>query len=216
MSDWATIGVTAVLGVSGLYLGQSVRRKTRAEVEAHVAERRLQAYGDLWQRTITAAPSNGKALTEHERSSLYGALTEWYFAQGNGMVLSEDTRAIYLTVKNNLVCPAHDVQPKALRHSIEAAEPGEADALRGEALVRQLSLMRTSMRADLLVYSGPWGRKLGQDDRRFLAACGISRWHRPWRPTLRRVPRAQVGVMLPPDRTPVADQPVSTERTAVP
>ena len=86
MSDWAAIGVTAVLGVGGLYLGQSVRRKRRAEVEAHVAERRLQAYGDLWQTTITAAPSNGKALTAHERDSLHRAFTKWYFAQGNGMV----------------------------------------------------------------------------------------------------------------------------------
>lgn len=188
-----SIAVTATLGVSGLYFGQSLRRRTRAEIEAQVAERRVQAYGELWQTTLAAAPSNGRAVTAAERILLHQQMTEWYFTKGNGMVLSEGTRAIYLTAKNNLECDVREVQPKTLRTALAAADAQQRDAMLGRAVVRQLSLLRTSMRADLLVYSGPWGRTLDAEDRRFLAACGISRWRRPWRPSLRHTPIAPVG-----------------------
>jgi hypothetical protein len=186
MTDLASITVTAGLGIAGLYLGQSLRRKTRAEIESNVAERRLSAYGDLWERTLLAAPMNTSALAAEEREKLYSSLTNWYFSSGNGMVMSEDTRSIYLTAKRNLTCDEHKLQPKSLCDEVAGAAAADQAAIRGAASVRQLSLLRTSMRADLLVYSGPWGQKLTRADRRFLSACGVRQWRRPWRPTLGR------------------------------
>ena len=41
MAEWIGIAVTAVLTLAGLYFGNSLRLKTRAEVEANVAEKRV-------------------------------------------------------------------------------------------------------------------------------------------------------------------------------
>jgi hypothetical protein len=191
VSDYVNIATTVGLGVAGLYFGQSLRRKTRAEIEAHVAERRLEAYSALWEATLVAAPSGRDALSANERRALHEEFTTWYFTGGHGMVLSEDTRNIYLTAKNNLTCDLEALQPESLRARLKAAPGSSRDALRGAASVRQLSLLRTSMRADLLVYTGPWGQRLGTEDRHFLAACGVRRWRRPWRPSLRNT--APVG-----------------------
>jgi hypothetical protein len=186
MSDWVAIATTAGLGVAGLYFGQSIRRRTQAEIEAHVAEERIKSYSALWEIMLVAAPSGGGPLLLDDRRALFTKLTKWYFTAGHGMVLSEDTRGLYLTAKNNLVCPPDKLVPKRLRERLEAERDlGKRDRLHGAASVRQLSLLRTSMRADLLVYSGPWGRRLEGEDRAFLRACGVRQWRRPWRPTLR-------------------------------
>jgi hypothetical protein len=181
--------VTAGLGVAGLYVGQSVRRKTRAEIESQVAERRLEAYGALWEKTKDATPMRLRTsrgpLTDKERRALHDELTHWYYSGGYGMVLSEDTRNIYLTVKENLVCALEDLEPESLYESARKADPAEQETIRGTASIRQLSLLRTSIRADLLVYTGPWGQKLTKADRLFLKACGVRQWRRPWRPSLR-------------------------------
>ena len=107
--------MTVGLGVAGLYVGQSVRRKTRAEIESQVAERRLDAYGALWEITKDATPMRLRTrqgpLTNKERRVLHCELTHWYYSGGYGMVLSEDTRNIYLTAKENLVCALEDLQP---------------------------------------------------------------------------------------------------------
>ena len=125
MPDYANIAATVGLGVAGLYFGQSLRRKTRAEIEAHVAERRFESYSALWEATLVAAPSGGAALTADARQALHAAFTEWYFTGGHGMVLSEDTRNIYLTAKNNLTCELDALEPAVLRERLEAAPPEE-------------------------------------------------------------------------------------------
>ena len=43
MAEWVGIAVTATLTLAALYYGSNLRRRTRAEVEAKVAEKRLPA-----------------------------------------------------------------------------------------------------------------------------------------------------------------------------
>jgi hypothetical protein len=201
LSTWASIVLTAVLGFGGLYVGNSIRRRTRAEIEAAVAERRLEAYYTLWQMTKVLAPmgrSDAEPLDAGGRAELYDSLTEWYFQDGNGMILGEDTRAIYLTAKQNLICRTDALRPSSLADRAARAKGHGADRtgenivdyedeFRAKLSVRQVSLLRTSMRADLLVYSGPWGTDLTREDREFLRDCGVRMWRRPWRRTIREI-----------------------------
>ncbi len=91
MTEWIGIAVTAVLTLAGLYFGNSLRIKTRTDVEANVAEKRFAAYAALWAQTKTASPMRGVPLTRAERSQLYDQLTDWYYDGGNGMLLTEET-----------------------------------------------------------------------------------------------------------------------------
>ena len=194
MTDWPSVGVTAVLTLVGLYLANSVRRKTQAEIAAAVTEKRFDAYAALWEVTKTASPMREvigeEALTTpEERRMIYDTLTDWYYEKGNGMLLSEETRNIYLTAKENLICAVEEIEPQSLGSRV--GESPAPDVERGRASVRQFSLLRTAMRGDILIYTAPWGRGLGADDREFLAACGVDvggkPWHRP--PRLGRLAR---------------------------
>jgi hypothetical protein len=179
-ATWVPILITA----AGLYLGQSIRRKTRAEIEQQVAGRRLEAYDELWSKTPIAMGGGAALASAAAREKLYAELTAWYYEGGNGMVLSEQTRSVYLTAKANLVCAPDELQPTGLRDRVAQLEGADREAERGRASTRQFSLLRTSMRADLLVFTGPWGQRLDREDRQFLRACGVRQWRRPWRPSL--------------------------------
>jgi hypothetical protein len=48
-------------------------------------------------------------------------------------------------------------------------------------VVRQFSLLRTAMRADIALYTTPWGSPLTEDDVAFLLACGVDVGREPWR-----------------------------------
>ena len=52
-----------------------------------------------------------EAQDQLRQMALYDTLTAWYFKGGNGMVLAENTRNIYLTAKQNLICRADKLQP---------------------------------------------------------------------------------------------------------
>ena len=192
MSDWVGILVTFALGLAGL----SVFFRTRQETAAKVAEGRLEAYKALWKATAPAAPMEAglrmPQLDAAGRSTLYDALTAWHFVDGHGLLLSAGTRALYLTAKLNLVCEVDEFQPAALRPRLGALLPADLDRERGRLSVRQLSLVRTAMRADPAIFAKPRGRRLTEEDRAFLRACGVSLWRRPWRPPLRGVPPAFV------------------------
>ena len=179
VADWVNIVVTAILTIAGLYFVHSLRR----QVQTKVADKRVEAYSALWEKTAVASPmatlTGGGALAPEQRRTLFESLTEWYYTGGNGMLIAGATRSIYLTAKKNLVCDAAKIIPRSLAERIGRA-PNQ-DAARGEASVRQLSLLRTAMRADIAVYARPWGERLEEEDKEFLRACGVSLWRRPWR-----------------------------------
>jgi hypothetical protein len=182
MADWVGIVVTAVLTLAALYFGSSLRLKTRAEVEANVAEKRFAAYAALWAKTKDASPMRGAPLTAAERSQLYDKLTHWYYDCGHGMLLTERTRNIYLTSKKNLTCANKDLVPESLAEQVVLG----GEAVRGQASIDQLSLLRTSMRADIRIFTQPYDEELSDEDIAFLRACKVDLRRAPWRDAISR------------------------------
>lgn len=188
MAEWVGIAltavgiaITAILSLAALYYGNNLRRRTRAEMEARVAEKRLPAYAALWEKTKIASPMRNAPLTPGERSGLFDSLTDWYYDCGHGMLLTETTRNIYLKAKTNLTCPAEKLVPASLRD-----RAAESDAARGWASIDQLSLLRTSMRADVEIFTQPYDEELSPDDVAFLEACKVDLSRPPWRDAIRR------------------------------
>lgn len=163
-----------------------------------MAAKRLPAYGSLWEKTKVASPMRGRTLTREERSALYDQLTDWYYDGGQGMLMTEQTRNIYLRAKKNLTCADADVVPASLGCRIAQ----EGDAARGQASIDQLSLLRTSMRADVEIFTEPYDEDLGDDDVAFLEACGIDLRRTPWKRALgRRAKLRDATVMTRPVRS---------------
>lgn len=189
LADWIDLLVTVGLAAVGLYLANNISRQTRMRV----AERRLEAYARLWAAMHVASPTrlarwNAAPLTYTEREELFRAFTAWYYEDGNGMLLEGKTRALYLRVKDNLICPLDDFEPAALREAI-AALPTEAEraCARGFLAIRHLSLLRTRLKADLDVFGPPYHRSLSDFDRALLASAGEDIHAAPWESVFERV-----------------------------
>jgi hypothetical protein len=183
MAEWFDVAVTLVLGVVGLYLANSIR----GQIQARVAEKRFDSYAKLWAEFKVASPlrkvTREGPLSQDERHSLYGKLTNWYYDRGNGMLLSQETRDIYLAAKENLICEVEALKPASLQKRVQASD--NPDALRGWASIRQFSLLRTAMRGDIAIYTSPWGQDLDEADREFLEACRVDLNREPWRSSAR-------------------------------
>jgi hypothetical protein len=182
MAEWVGIAVTALLTLAALYYGQSLRRRMSAEVAAKVAEKRFDAYAALWQKLKTASPMRTTPLTPGERFQFFQDLTDWYYDNGHGMLLTEQTRNIYLKAKRNLTCPVDKLEPASFKEQVTL----EGDAARSSRSIRQLSLLRTSMRADVEIYTQPYEEELSPDDIEFLRACKVDLDRPPWRDAIRR------------------------------
>jgi hypothetical protein len=150
VAGWIDIAVTVLLGVVGLYLANSIRR----QIQARVAEKRFDSYGKLWAELKVASPlrrvTGEGPLSQDERHTLYGKLTDWYYDSGNGMLLSQETRNIYLAAKENLICEVDALKPASLQKQVQASD--DPDTIRGWASIRQFSLLRTAMRGDIAIY----------------------------------------------------------------
>ena len=199
-SDWASVVVTGGLGLAGLYFANSLKRRARQDLDREVAEKRFAAYGSMWTHMIKASPMNAIELAEAshtgsladagnaqddgrmiDRGQLFDDLTDWYYKDGNGMLLSQDTRNIYLAAKANLVCAPDKFLPARARAAV-----AKGDSERDRLIVRQLSLLRTAMRGDIAIYTAPWGSALTDEDLSFLYACGVDVSRNPWRGSLPR------------------------------
>jgi hypothetical protein len=181
VSDWADVAVTAGLGAAGLAVANSLRLRRRAERESTAIERRWDAYQGLWKASMDAAPMRrepGAVLSEQDRAKLYDELTTWFFEEGGGMILGEPARSLYLTAKQNLVCADEALTPRSAAEYVLAAS--DREKARSKIATRQLSLVRTAMRADLGIMGRPYGGGLSERDRDFLRSQGVHLWERPW------------------------------------
>lgn len=179
MTDWPSVAAAAAVGAAGLYLGNSIHRRIRAEIDSHVAEKRFGSYAALWAKTKLASPMRTEPLSEAERETLFKDLTGWYYEAGNGMLLSQDVRNIYLKAKKNLTCPVDELQPESLRDRVRAGDT--PDQVRGQASIDQLSILRTSMRADIKIYTSPYDEELDDEDIAFLVECNVDIGRSPWK-----------------------------------
>jgi hypothetical protein len=178
----ADVMVTLILGLIGFYLAHSYRRK----IALNVAEKRLIAYSALWSRMVCASPVRlsewmDKPLTLKEREKLFNDFTQWYYENGNGMLLGGGTRTIYLRVKDNLVCPIECYEPESIRTRLKIMSPEEQEKERGRLSIRQLSLLRSRMKADLEVYGPPYHTELNDDAKALLTCCREDLSSKVWR-----------------------------------
>ena len=180
--DAADLVITSVIAVIGLYLAHSLRRQTSLKI----AEQRITSYRELWKLMGVVRPtrlseaersgvlatddthSGVGPLTRDEASSLYQAMTRWYFDAGNGMLLTNTTKWLYLEAKKRL-------------GDFAAGDNTEWER-EGERRINELSLLRLQMRSDLDIFGVSYfGEPDDDDDRAFLEAAGIdpTKWGRP-------------------------------------
>jgi hypothetical protein len=192
MADWVVPLLTTAIGAGGAFLvayyTESFPRRVRGETELRVAEKRFDAYATLWALTKPASPMIPDPLDDEALKKLYNEMTDWYYhPDGRGMLLSEDARNIYLKAKENLTCTDKRLRPPELGTAVAAGEVTRSDLSK-----QQLSLLRTAIRADLRIFTKPYGPAPEKDDdaeavakrargRAFLADCSVNLGRRPWR-----------------------------------
>jgi hypothetical protein len=169
------------IALLGFYFAHSLSR----QVALRVSERRLGAYSALWQITGVASPARLKEggagpLNSRERQLLHDKLAMWYYSEGNGMLLANGTRTMFLKVKDNLVRAPNELEPTSFSTEVLKAGLDQSEVIRGKRAIQQLSLLRTRMKADLGVFGIHYGGGLTDTDKDFLKDCGEFLWRRPW------------------------------------
>ncbi|MEV4513393.1 hypothetical protein AB0K00_31020 [Dactylosporangium sp. NPDC049525] len=184
-ANWATVAVTLVLGVAGFAVAHNIRR----DVRLRLAERRLAAYERLWA-LMRPASGYDEPLSQQARLAMCKALTDWYYANGDGMLLERESRTVFLEARDNLVRPIAALTPAESRLRLEGHTGNEQERHRGLLAKRQLSLLRSQLRGDLAIYGRPYGPQLDAEDWAFLAHCGVNLGRRPWKRSSRRTRQA--------------------------
>lgn len=160
--ETAQLVVTSVIALVGLYAANSLRRQQRLKI----AEKRISAYRALWEvmepARITRLDEEGGQgpITPAEAVGIRKEMIHWYYAGGNGILLTQATKSLYLLACRRLIAK------------------GEND---GFQRMRELSILRTQMALDL----DPFDVVFLPDysDSEFLSDAGIDprRWARgPW------------------------------------
>jgi hypothetical protein len=179
ISAFSTLIVAGVTAVAAIYAAR-IANRLEQQVAVRTAEQRMAAYARLWEMTAVASPSRVTPMTEAERQKLYDDITlGWYYQHGNGMVLTEPTRTLYLRAIDNLVCPDTNLFPPSLIADAPA-DLAERARWRGELSQDQLSLLRTQMKSDLAIFGRVYAGWLASRDVDFLRGCGINPHKEPW------------------------------------
>ena len=184
LSLFLTVAALAVTG-TGLFFAHNYRHQMRMQL----AEARRAAYSALWEITGMAKPTRltplgmQRPLTQRERRHLYEQMTDWYYRDGNGLLLATGSQAIYLKAKHNLVCEEAELQPPTLLGTLRSdvgCSP-DNDNLRSCLSIRQLSLLRTELKADLAIYGSMTTDALRAHEREFLENCKVDLRSPQWR-----------------------------------
>jgi hypothetical protein len=174
--DVADLVVTSFIALVGLWLGHDLRRNQRLKV----AELRVAAYGKLWALMGDARVGRGQAFDPHQSSAfsreealdLYDKMTRWYFDEAGGMLLTNDTKNLYLAAKERLGDYALEAR--------EGSESVGSPEVEGARRVRELSLLRTQMKYDVGILGVFFFKELTKEDREFLAIAAADATHPDW------------------------------------
>ncbi|WP_426502813.1 hypothetical protein ACPPVO_34935 [Dactylosporangium sp. McL0621] len=129
-------------------------------------------------------------MSRDERGELYEAMMRWYFADGDGIFASAATRDLFVAVRTNLTGPVASLRPTVLAAELASLPDDRAERRRGCLAIRQASLLRMQLKADLSLHFGfRYYSTLRADERALLRECGIPPWRRPWRRALREPAR---------------------------
>lgn len=112
-------------------------------------------------------------------------MTDWYYADGSGMLLTATSKDVYLKVKHNLICESPDLQPEGLADRIKEALrlPADKDldeTVRGTLAIRLISLLRTQLKSDLAIYGATYSGELNDCERFFLIQSGVDVRSKAW------------------------------------
>jgi hypothetical protein len=158
----------------------SLNRQLNTQLSQGVQKQRLIAYRGLWAATEKASGMRGEGhwaggpLSENERRELFDALTRWYYGDSGGIFLYPKTRALYLKVKRNLLCPDNNIEPKeALKELMKKFPNMPISEQRSQLAIRQISLLRWVMRFDLSIETPPYFSKLLPAEKQLLESCRI-------------------------------------------
>jgi hypothetical protein len=181
--ELATLILTTAVALVGLWAAHSFGRQQRLRI----AEQRLSDYRGLWKLMAIARVSRGEdddphssgPVSREEALTLYDGLTVWYFDQGGGLSLPDDTKRLYLEVK------------KRIGDHASARAPA-SDVEGSKRVIRDLSLLRTQVKNDVGVYGRSYfsfDEVLNDEDKALLLAAGISpaQWLKRGRPAHARV-----------------------------
>jgi hypothetical protein len=155
----AELVINSVIALVGLYLAYNLRRHQNLKI----AEQRIGAYSGLWEIMELAQPTRLKQsggvrpLSPTEARTLGEHMTAWYYKSGNGMMLTNDTKEMYVNAKDRLV----DYSWRSETCDF------------GEQLIHDLSILRTQMKRDLNIYGALYYSKLTDADREFLHDAGF-------------------------------------------
>jgi hypothetical protein len=185
--DWIIGAATVVVTAVGLWLANSYRR----QISLKLAQTRLEAYSHLWEITGVAAPTrldgwgDDGYLRLDERRALWAAMTDWYYANGGGMLLTAITKEVYLNVKHDLVCEPSDLRPAQLDDRIKEAlglRDGQdlSPEVMGTLSIRLVSLLRTQLKSDLAIYGPTYSGKLNAYECFFLRNSGVKLRSKAW------------------------------------
>jgi hypothetical protein len=175
-ASWASVAVTLVLGVVGVVVALNIGR----EVRLKVAERRLSAYERLWAATSVTSPY-GEPLDEQSRRALHDELTQWFYRNGDGLLLEYTTKSVYLAARENLIRPVEEIVPLEARRRLLACRGEDLEPQRDQMIRRQFSLLRTQLKGDLAVYGRLHGPRINAEDEAFLRECGVNVNREPWK-----------------------------------
>jgi hypothetical protein len=107
-------------------------------------------------------------------------MTDWYYKDGGGMLLEDTTKNVYLNAKHNLVCATDRFKPQSARRLLKEDLPVDDEVARGVLSIRQLSLLRTQLKADLAIFGQSYTKRLARHEREFLIECEVDLNTEPW------------------------------------
>ena len=175
--------LSLLLVAIGLYFAHNFRR----QLALKVVDRRVESYSRLWAIMEVSGPWRAESgrgpMSGEERRELYGKMTRWYFGDGSGMLLMPVTRELYLNAKFNMICPDDELRLDLHRDALREFVPEESqrrEDWRGELSMKQLSLLRAQMRADLQVFGLIYAGGLEPLDKAFLRMANVDLNKPPW------------------------------------
>ena len=106
------LGVSAISAISGLRLWES----QKLNAVQPLTEKRIERYTGLWKLTDFGTKDHPADRTIEERRHVVVQLRHWYYAQGGGLLLSEDARRQWSAAVCRLEQPK--AKPSAVRTSM--------------------------------------------------------------------------------------------------
>jgi len=185
MKELITSATTILVTAVGLWFAYNYR----LQMTLKLSETRLKAYSRLWEISGVAAPTRLEGwgddgyLRPDERRALWAAMTNWYYAEGNGMLLTATTKVVYLNVKHNLLCASSKLKPDGLGGEIKKQLPAGQeldDKVRGVLAIRLISLLRTQLKSDLAIYGATFAGRLDKYEGFFLEKSGVDLASKAW------------------------------------